>query len=138
MWKLYGAGTNTVAIQSTIGRIVDVIGAQAYFGRVNYIDYSMDDIAGDALARALHKRHHFVHEQECRIVLRREPIVVSGKHPIDCLDDNPRHVDIDFDLSRLLAAIYLPPDSPKFLEDAIKDVLKIYLVGSVEVHKSRI
>lgn len=138
MWRLYGAGTNTIAIQSTVGRIVDVIGTQAHFGRVSYIDYSKDSIAGKALATAYHKRHHFAHEQECRIVLRREPVAPAGMRPIDCLDDNPRHIAIECDLARLLSAIYLPPGSPEFLVDVIKNLLNVYKLGSVAVHKSGI
>jgi hypothetical protein len=130
MWKLYGSGYNTIAIQTDLESILSVIGEQAYFGMVNYMDYNSDInlYHSNSFSPVLCKRHHFSHEREYRIVAAD----FSPDHP-----EKPRIMEINIDINKLIKRILVPPETPDWYFNTIVDVAKKYDIWA-DVSKSDI
>ena len=77
MWQLYSDHRHGVALQTTVGQLLqslDHSDAQAWVGMVKYIDYEAWWMPDDAPHhRFFYKRSHLRHEQELRIVMRLDP-----------------------------------------------------------------
>jgi hypothetical protein len=78
MWNEYGGGSESVAIRSTIGKLISAIAPhyedETHIGRVKYVDfnsYSMDGYkANQGVKRAFIKDNKYQHESELRIVTK--------------------------------------------------------------------
>lgn len=84
MWKLFGGAGHSIAIRTTLGRIMgEMAGRDLTAGKVLYKDMIKDDCGiSDIFDFALLKRKPFEHEREFRFIFINE----GG-------DDNPRLLD---------------------------------------------
>jgi len=75
MWKLYMKSDEGVAVQSTIGRLIESAKQSAeriFIGEIQYIDYNNDSFSrGNDFNAIVRKRQSFAHERELRAVITR-------------------------------------------------------------------
>jgi len=119
MWKLYG---NSIAVKSTFSQIASTLNWSKteirHCGRVNYVDYSTDDIDVDAsYLPYFYKRKSFLHEREVRFVIQEHrfdwtayPKPLPGKVVL-------------LDLAKDLAEIVISPAIPTYVANAIHKVI---------------
>src|SRR3954453_2740828 len=117
LWRLYGAQDASVAIRTTYDELLEVmrLHERLYLGLINYVDYEKDKIntTSDGLARVMHKRRAFRHEEEVRFVrVRCEP----G-------DQSQTGLDVPIDLDRLVQGIYIDPYAPQWFEKVVRAVV---------------
>jgi hypothetical protein len=117
LWRLYGAQDASVAIRTTYDELLEVmrLHERLYLGLINYADYEKDKIntTSDGLARVMHKRRAFRHEEEVRFVrVRCEPD-----------DQSQTGLDVPIDLDRLVQAIYIDPYAPQWFEKVVRAVV---------------
>lgn len=116
MWKLYGADGNNLAIVSTIEMIRAALSFDAetkiYYGRVKYIDYDRDFIPGfNRLLPFLRKRKSFEFEKEVRLIYL---------SPDD--SDEPRGIEVQVDLKRLIGRVFVSPGAADWYVRAIQAI----------------
>lgn len=83
MWKLYGVINDSIAIETNLKTLSDLLPSRVYLHKVDYIDYQTDSIIDlcfkktgtlnihDILA---YKRKSFLHEQEYRAIYWHVPV----------------------------------------------------------------
>ena len=120
LWKIYGSGKESLAIQTTIEKLVKLAETRVMVGMVTYIDYLQEDFNSDNLFNLLfHKRKTFEHEKEFRAV-----IVDPSKRGLPGLIH-------EFDLSKLIESIVVAPGASEHFKSFIQKVLKVYELGSI-------
>ena len=84
MWQLYAARGSGIAIQTTVGQLVDALqvednkyAARSWFGEVTYRDYDRVRIDETPPAPLFSKRRELEHEREFRLVLEVSEEAVS-------------------------------------------------------------
>jgi hypothetical protein len=117
LWRLYGAQDASVAIRSTYDELLDVARRNegVLLGLITYLDYETEGLppAPDGLARVMHKRRAFRHEEEVRFVKLLEP---AG-------EDGPAGLDVPVDLERLVRGIYIDPYAAEWFEKVVRAVV---------------
>ena len=88
-------------------------------GLVSYVDYETGKIepAADDLARVMHKRRAFRHEEEVRFVK-----LVDSPH-----EAPPGGLDVPIDIERLVHGIYIDPYAPEWFEKVVKAVVRQFV-----------
>lgn len=126
MWKLYLSSSDGFAIQSTFGKLRDSLQGcdeRVFIGKVNYIDYEQGTIPLlDTFSPFLTKRISFQHERELRAVIWDHTTVNS--ETIEPIPDSRLNVPVD--VSVLIDNVYLAPDSPAWLAELVKAILRRY------------
>jgi len=116
MWKLYLKNGEGVAIQSTVGRLIESlkrVKGKVFVGMVEYVDYEKDRIPDPTnLSAAMHKRKIFEHEKELRTIF------VDERN----IEGLPLPVDIDV----LIEKVFVAPTSPKWIYDLLIKVIARY------------
>lgn len=146
MWKLYGnqAG-ETVAIKSTVGRLIESLGnphIPVYIGRINYSERNTQE--GNLYLPVTYKRKPFRHEKELRLCissasndnppnlskLKQEfSLLGVDRSDIEILKDvhskrNPKGIPVSVDLNKLVHEIIICPNSRNSLKESIDYVVK--------------
>lgn len=132
LWDLY-SGKSGVAIQSTVGRLVDSIDDPKDFfvGRVKYIDFDTESVPQlNLLLPTFLKRKSFEHEREVRI-LHWDPPADLG-----ATDHYPVSKSLSADPSALIERLYISPDSPAWLAAALSDVCQKYGLSTQAIRSS--
>jgi hypothetical protein len=113
MWSLYSQIGSGIAVQSTVRRLRDAMPVEAYVGKVMYVDYGVADfdVKHDPRSVLFHKRNHFEHEKEVRVVYSISP----GKFDLG----QTGHYVNDVDLSKLAESVILAPTTPAWLQECI-------------------
>lgn len=126
MWKLYLSSSDGFAIQSTFGKLRDsfqVADERVFIGKVNYIDYRQGTIPLlDTFSPFLTKRISFQHEHELRALIW--DYTTANLDTIEPIPDSRLNVPVD--VSVLIDNVYLAPDSPAWLAELVKAVLRRY------------
>ncbi|MHB1418391.1 MAG: DUF2971 domain-containing protein, partial [Bacillota bacterium] len=135
MWRLYSQNYDGIAIRSTIGKLknsVEKTQDRIWLGKVDYIDYDRWQPPQVEFDKSLlwiepffWKRLSFSHEKELRA------LVDKGQQ-----DMNGYKVDID--LSELINAVYLYPDSKDWYYELVKSTLIKYSYNDIMVKRSSI
>jgi hypothetical protein len=116
MWRLYIKAGEGVAIESTVGSMIDSFSGTTehiHIGDIEYVDYERTDIPWDnVFSPAMYKRKSFEHEKELRAV------VMDG--------DNAPGKLLAVDLKTLIYKIHLAPDSEGWIHGLLKKVLARY------------
>jgi len=124
MWGLYQAEGRGVAIRSTFNNFKDCFKTpqRIYIGTVSYADYKEDVIPeNNDYYRFVHKRRSFVHEREIRALISDPNYLNAPDIPkIDFTNNVP------VDLSLLINAVHVAPDSPDWFFKAAQSVAEKY------------
>lgn len=131
MWKVYSAGSYTVAIQSTVQRLIDSFAKTENpirIGLVKYIDYEKEPQPwDDNLTPCFFKRRSFEHERELRAAY-----IQGGPGP----PPDPPGILIESDLSRLIQAVRVSPFDPDWFFDVVKSLVKKFGFANTPVERS--
>jgi len=129
MWPLYVDGTEGIAVQSTVGRLINSIKDyeefNVFIGEVQYLDYNAEMIPeGQSLFPLMSKRKSFEHERELRA------LIWTLQHGKNSINEN-RYADVKgitvpVDLNELIDRIYVAPASPIWFEELVTSVMKRY------------
>ncbi|WP_367996014.1 DUF2971 domain-containing protein [Haloferax volcanii] len=144
MWSQYSMAGQGIAIQSTVGKLVnsitekegvyanhrekpedsDKIDKIVMFGKVMYIDYDRHLIPENNLyAPIFHKRLSFKHEQEFRAVVSKFSEMLSEDNNSEEL---PPGMYIDIDVRELIDKIYISPTAPDWFAELVEQVREKY------------
>lgn len=124
MWDLYLKRNEGVAIQSTIGKMIDSFTEtkkDICIGEIEYVDFEKDEFnSGNLFYLAMHKRKSFEHEKEVRAIFL-DPDYSAGKL-------------VPVDLDTLIDNIYIAPNSPLWIYELIQKILVRYGIKKVPIH----
>lgn len=148
MWNQYG-GTEGVAIRSSVERLTraltrrlqrdDHLWHEIYVGRVNYIDYAVDEFPrGDPLAPFIYKRKCYEHEKELRAVTpisHSAELAKFSRWPTE-FELNDIGIAIPVELSTLIEAIHVSPTAQGWFEGLVKESVERFGFDSAPVVKS--
>jgi hypothetical protein len=123
MWELYLNRGEGVAIQTTIGRLIEAFSKtqeNVYIGQVYYVDYEKDKFPWNNLFYlALHKRKSFEHE--VRAIVMDVQVNIPGKL-------------IAVDLDILIDNIYIAPNAPVWIHALVTKMISKYGLNKKVVH----
>lgn len=126
MWDLYLKSNEGIAIQTTVGGLIEGFSStdeKIYIGKVNYIDYEKDWIPEDNTFHLYtHKRKSFEYEQEVRALYQADLPLSEGK--IDYTSEPPFDFgkQIRCNISDLIENIYVSPTSPSWFYDLVVSI----------------
>lgn len=107
MWHRYTGSSHGIAIQSTIGRLIesiDTFNGKLRIGAVRYTNYKEIGPEGlNPIAYFTRKRLKYKHEEEVRMLYVKE---VN-----DVVDHYGNGIRVDVDIEKLIEKIYLPPQT---------------------------
>ena len=151
MWKLYGnQGGETVAIKTNVGRLkksLENSPIEVFIGKIRYEENNIPE--GNLYFPVLNKRKPFQHEEELRLCISG----ASNDNPpdftkltsglaaldIDSMSDldilkqiGNKGIPVPIDLTQLIDAVIICPDSRNALFDSVK-----YVIGN-KVPKAKI
>lgn len=122
MWDLYGKGSGSVAIKSTIGLLKKVVapyGRAVFIGEVKYVDWKADTFdSHNILGMCVRKSLSYRHESEVRMVI--------WAHDLADKVDVPPGLTVPVDLDELITEVVVGPREPKWKGQAVQDVMKRY------------
>lgn len=135
MWKIYGATTNAVCIETTVQALADSVrisdGSEFYLSDVDYIDHETDHFTKQhPLSPYLHKSRFYTFEQEIRL------IKYQPHSDIKC---NRKEAGsyIDINLQKLIQGIRVSPEAPEWFFELINSIVKHRYKLTVDVSYSR-
>jgi hypothetical protein len=114
MWNLYGRSGESVAIETTVGALRELLGREGKV-RIERMRYEpMQGEIDDIATLFFHKRREYKEEREIRSVQ------VFEKPLPDTIVDQRLSLD---DLNRLIRRIILAPDSRQTFVEAVKHIV---------------
>ncbi|BBO29393.1 DUF2971 domain-containing protein [Alteromonas sp. I4] len=125
MWEVYGRDCNSVAVQTTVGKLeenicnIDSGGLEFHLKNVQYL--RAKDVKGklNYSAPFFFKRPHYSFEKEARILL-------STYSSISPQKDTPPGVEVQIDVSKAIEKILVHPDSDVWFVEVVKSISKKY------------
>lgn len=140
LWNTYASLSDGVVIRSTVGRIKDALGREderrVYISDIQYFD----EVTGSTfvasggkvnlLALGFSKRKYFSAEKELRLLYHDNDAKLNQNFPSGLL--------FKVDLHLLIESVYVAPGAYLWFKDAVKHVLELYGLGSINVLKSAI
>jgi hypothetical protein len=133
MWRVFGRTDFSVAIQSTVGRLMTSLQPNEYImfiGSVQYIDYTKTKIPLSNMMNAIfHKSDYFAEEKEMRLACNR----VSDRSATNFSAESyvPLHkdgVDLPINVDALVDTIVVSPYAPDWFIKLVEAVVKRYNV----------
>ena len=134
LWQLYGGGANSVAITSTLGKLMRIAlewQTKVLIHKVEYIDHfkSPDMIVGRYTDLLRFKHEAYKYEAEVRIV-------VPQQH--EDWERNPPELRLPVgNLNALLRSVVVSPEAGDWFYELIKDVSRKYGI-TVPIRRSRL
>lgn len=122
LWQLYGGDANSVAITSTVDRLLEPAfkwGEETEFQEVKYIDHSKNPnmIVGRSTDLFKFKHVAYKFENEVRIIVSR-----TGNW-----EQNPVGISLPLgDLNKIVRSVVVAPEAPAWFFELINDVSKKY------------
>lgn len=121
LWRLYGSNEGGVALRATYSRLAESLPDGSKIGVVRYVDYAkVKQWDGNLFSYAMHKRIAFEHESEVRVVTL--PPTLQRDHLGG--ERSPRGYRVPIDLSNAIDMIVISPYTPKWVSDAIENMLR--------------
>jgi hypothetical protein len=118
MWKLYTAGNDGIAIQTTVGRLKACLQKEKrdiFIVEVQYRDHEEGPFAEshDPLVPLMTKRRSYMHEREVRIILDKAPgqgfyEITLANYASGTSGSEPLSVDLETLIERIVAAPTYP------------------------------
>ncbi|MFZ5476904.1 MAG: DUF2971 domain-containing protein [Myxococcota bacterium] len=135
MWRLYMPAGHGVAVRSTIGRLKESLKnepSEVYVGEVRYIDFSKDAILdNNSLQLLALKRKSFEHEREVRAIIWDALGATSGNCVL-----GEYGVNLPVDLEALIEGIFVAPQAPSWVRDAVAETVRRYGIGSAVIQST--
>ena len=139
LWNSYSSLYDGVAIQSSIGNLIDSLDSSSlldlYVSEVIYIDYD-DDYTfrrsggiANMIAPHFTKRKYFASEKEVR-VMHYDPLAKFNESPCGLF------AKVNSDV--LISSVYVSPFSQPWFKEIVVELLGFYGLGHKTVNKSRI
>jgi hypothetical protein len=134
LWQLYGGVKTSVAINTTVQRLVRVAfdwNERVVVHRVSYIDHSKnpDMVIGRYTDVLRFKNEAYDYEKELRLIIPRQ-----GK----AWEKNPIGINLPISkLSDLVASVVVAPEAEDWFIEVVKDLCRRYRLG-VPVRRSRL
>lgn len=127
MWKLYSSIIQSIAIQSTIGRLKRCFNKtieRIWIGEVEYVDFKIWKPKNriynigepNTLKTFFLKRKGFKHEKEIRAIAN----ILYNKHKQE------KGILVDIDLNELVETIVISPTSEDWFFDLVENIIKKY------------
>jgi hypothetical protein len=133
MWKLYAAHQESIGVQSTYAKLVQLLPDPCLLGVVTYIDYDSGYIGwGNMLNNIVHKRRAFEHERELRAVVWTS---MTNIPRFEQLGDQGLKIPVD--LNSLIENIYISPTAEPIMQEIVSSLAQKYGL-SASVHKSSV
>jgi|GEM_PF-260651 len=135
MWKLYSNVKNSIAIQTTVGKLKEAIektNEDVYIGKVNYVDFDVDFVqAFNMLGPFIYKRKSFAHEQELRAVIWAPGLNLSNTVEQNMEEELTIPIvqhgkSINIDINLLIERIHISPLSESWFEKIVKSIIAQY------------
>lgn len=128
LWTYYTYGSETVAIQTTFGRLCESLKDEpkrVEIGRVRYIDFKREAAGNPNSDSALYfaKRNSFSFEHEVRAMVVDIPQDEKGWGAMYDPDPDSAGHFMRTNLPTLIEAVYVAPDSPVWLEELVRSTL---------------
>jgi hypothetical protein len=124
MWVAYVKTGEGIAIQSTIGKMIKSFESateEVNISLVKYINYDKDEMPWSNLFFfGIHKRKSFTFENEIRA------LVMSPK--------NLPGINVSVNLNQLISKVYMAPNSPSWIHELVKKMLKKNDVTKKVIH----
>lgn len=123
MWKIYGAGSAAVCVESTLQDVVSSMeipeDRQVYAGKITYLDYKNDYVGDEDFLRVFFQKSKFYdYEKELRIVIypagNTDPKTVRSA----------KGTKVDVDPKKIIKSVLVSPASSLWFHDLIEKVLK--------------
>ena len=142
MWRYYQGQNKGVAIQTTLRKLIENIGAYKvesankeetiYIGRIKYIDYKRDvmDKRYGFITPFLYKRKEFKDENEIRFLISLRFVEEFG------INIPEQGINVPFNIETGIEKIVLPPKAEKELIDNINRILIDNQKNIAVVHSS--
>jgi len=126
MWDLYARDGFGVAVQSTVGRLIESVAniqQEVWIGQINYHDYATSEPPGNSLWTPMfQKRKSFEHEREVRAVIMDWDRMNSLRGTWS-YEPNPMPGRLaSVELGVLLKRLYLAPHAPAWYVETIRKV----------------
>jgi len=142
MWKLYSSSSESIAIKSSYGRLIEILDDSCFVGSIEYLDFQADTIDDwNAFSGIMHKRSAFQHEREVRALswhqaLSEAAARLGEDEQVDVdLDRLPKGIWKRLSLPDLIDGIYVSPASPVWFAELVESVSRRYELG-IPVHRS--
>lgn len=146
MWKLYMKSDEGVAIQSTVGRLIESAKKSTdaiYIGEIDYIDYATDSFRRwNGFNAIVRKRRSFAHERELRALIWKPGDMQAvnyeymtkgmGSQIMKIPDfsaaykDHAHGIDVPSNIKELIEHLYVCPSSPAWFAGLVSDTAKDY------------
>lgn len=146
MWKLYMKSDEGVAIQSTVGRLIESAKQSTeniYIGEIQYIDYNNDSFSSwNGFNAIVRKRQSFAHEQELRAVMWKFGDMHAVKYDYitkgmgstilktpdfsAAYKNHPPGIEACNNMKQLIENIYVYPNSPAWFGGLVSETAKDY------------
>lgn len=135
MWKIYGAATSAVCIETTVQSLADSVrandGSKLYLSDVDYIDYKTEHFQKQhILSPYLHKSKFYLFEQEIRLIKYNPDSDLRSERT-----DLGSYLDVD--LNRLIKVVRVSPEAPNWFFELIVGIVKNRYKLNVDVEHSR-
>jgi len=141
MWRLYSlAGGVAIAssVSGLISAVADYTDDEIYIGEVEYLDYATQRGAfsdtGEIVRPLFMKRCSFSHEKELRAIIQRSPENYTLDAPGEITIEDG--IDVEVDPQLLIEAVYVSPESPRWVADSIRSLLKKYEMSTEVFHSA--
>ena len=132
MWKLYSQSNESVAIQTTFGKLKTSLAhalQRIDCGAVNYLDYNTERIEEQRGHLVfMSKRKSFEHEREVRLIFWSVDDVSSYNTRIN--HEPPPGYPIDCDLGELIQSVYVSPASQDWYLGLVRRMCAAFGVGA--------
>jgi hypothetical protein len=143
MWSLYLKSNDGIAIETTLKRFINSlsdINNDIYISMMKYVDYDKQSIPDDnILYPMLYKRVSFEHEHELRAFVWKPVTMNMNGQEVMILKKSyfKEGIYISVDLKRLIKRVYIAPNSPSWILNLVRSIVKHYGLDEKAVTKSR-
>lgn len=132
MWKLYSTSKRSIAIKSSINRLMNSlsnIDFEIHLGKVRYIDFKKDkQTIKYPVYRFIYKRHSFDYEKEFRAIFRR--MDMNAEYSQMYRNDFIKGINIPIDPNILINGIYISPKSQDWFLKLVREIKSKYGISA--------
>lgn len=144
MWKLYGVINDSIAIETDVTTLSNLLPSRVYLHKVEYIDYQTDSIIDlcfektgtlnihDILA---YKRKSFIHEQEYRAIYWHIPVENEPLQP-NMSWAHEKGINLNMNIKKLIKHVHISPYADRLVLPIVKSILEKYDLEEIPVTKS--
>lgn len=146
MWKLYGVINDSIAIETNVKTLSNILPSRVYLHKVEYIDYQTDSIIDlcfkktgtlnihDILA---YKRKSFLHEQEYRAIYWHVPLENEPLEP-NMSWTHEKGINLSIDIKKLIKHVHISPYADNLVAPIVRSILDKYGFDEIPVTKSNL